>query len=167
MDTDGAAPAPEHDHHAVGSVADEAARLVELLAGGRSWGGAEPAGGGDAGPSGFSGDDGDEGIGSGSGSQPGAGPGAGPEPSPGTAPRAECTCGGRAPACRVCPVCQIISFISAVSPETIDRAADLVDFAATALRDLATAHRARNDTSPSTTGADAQTRAPGEPGEGA
>jgi hypothetical protein len=42
-------------------------------------------------------------------------------------------------------VCQVISFVSSISPETIDRAADLVGFAATALRDLATAQRERQE----------------------
>jgi hypothetical protein len=65
-------------------------------------------------------------------------------------PRAEdagpgaCTCGGTTPpACRLCPVCQLIAFVTSVSPETIDRAADVVDLAATALRDLAATQRAR------------------------
>lgn len=47
------------------------------------------------------------------------------------------------PACRVCPVCQVISLVSQISPETIDRAADFIDVAATALRDLAIAQRDR------------------------
>ena len=56
----------------------------------------------------------------------------------------ECTCGGREPAaCRVCPVCQLISFVQQVNPDTIERVADFVGFAATALRDLATAQRER------------------------
>lgn len=68
-----------------------------------------------------------------------------------------CTCGGTTPqACRLCPVCQVISFVSAISPETIDRAADLVGFAATALRDLATAQRERQQAAerPAPTGED-------------
>lgn len=56
----------------------------------------------------------------------------------------ECTCGGREPAaCKVCPVCQLISFVQQVNPDTIERVADFVGFAATALRDLATAQRER------------------------
>ena len=56
----------------------------------------------------------------------------------------ECTCGGREPAaCKVCPVCQLISFVQQVDPDTIERAADFVGFAATALRDLATSQRER------------------------
>jgi hypothetical protein len=76
---------------------------------------------------------------------------AGPGGTPGGIPLAdstqqpECTCGGREPAaCRVCPVCQLISFVQQVNPETIERVADFVGFAATALRDLATAQRERS-----------------------
>ena len=55
-----------------------------------------------------------------------------------------CTCGGTTPAaCRVCPVCQLIAFVQQVNPDTIDKVADFVGFAATALRDLATAQRER------------------------
>jgi hypothetical protein len=56
----------------------------------------------------------------------------------------ECTCGGSTPAaCRVCPVCQLIAFVQQVNPDTIDRVADFIGFAATALRDLASAQRER------------------------
>ena len=40
-------------------------------------------------------------------------------------------------ACRLCPVCQLISFVQRVSPETLERVADVVELAATGLRDLA------------------------------
>jgi hypothetical protein len=70
-------------------------------------------------------------------------PGGTPLTDAGQAP--ECTCGGREPAaCRVCPVCQLISFVQQVNPDTIERVADFVGFAATALRDLATAQRERS-----------------------
>ena len=55
----------------------------------------------------------------------------------------------------MCPVCQLISFVQQVNPETIERVADFVGFAATALRDLATAQRERADR-PQTSGAEAQ-----------
>lgn len=85
-----------------------------------------------------------------------SGPESGPEPAPDANPEAgydgrhrpahDCTCGGQEPAaCRVCPVCQVISFVQQVNPETIERIADLVGFAATALHDLATAQRERTD----------------------
>ena len=43
----------------------------------------------------------------------------------------------------MCPVCQLIAFVQQVNPDTIDRVADFIGFAATALRDLATAQRER------------------------
>jgi hypothetical protein len=43
----------------------------------------------------------------------------------------------------VCPVCQLIAFVQQVDPDTIEKVADFVGFAATALRDLATAQRER------------------------
>ena len=146
-DTDRQQGQEPHEHHVVGSVADEAAQLVELLVGRHPWlgtpVGAEGAGAGAGGDAANpAGDD---------GGRPGPGPadareGRGPDAdertgSPRPATQGECTCGGRAPACQVCPICQVISFVSQVSPETIDKAADLVNFAATALRDLATAQR--------------------------
>ena len=90
-----------------------------------------------------------------------------------------CTCGGTTPAaCRVCPVCQLIAFVQQVNPDTIDKVADFVGFAATALRDLATAQRERRaepgtdadtgndgtDTDPTDTGTtDTDRNAPGDP----
>ncbi|TQM63003.1 hypothetical protein [Humibacillus xanthopallidus] len=139
------------------TVAQEAALLVELLSR-RGWG----AGGGM--PSASSHTTAHEQPGAGSSSAPraaadgaggshdgaatdSAGAGARPGGIPLTDARQapECTCGGREPAaCRVCPVCQIISFVQQVNPDTIERVADFVGFAATALRDLATAQRERS-----------------------
>jgi hypothetical protein len=45
----------------------------------------------------------------------------------------------------VCPVCQLIAFVQRVSPETIDRLADVVELAATGLRDLAVVQHARRE----------------------
>ncbi|MEO7132193.1 MAG: hypothetical protein ABIZ07_12540 [Dermatophilaceae bacterium] len=120
----------------VGTVADEAARLVELLASRPTWTDPVRRPGPETGPTtDRAGADDPMGETGPDGSRPGA--------------RGECTCGGRAPACQVCPVCQLISFASQISPETFDRAADLIDFAATALRDLATARRDERDASSS------------------
>ena len=129
---------------APGTVEHEAALLVDLLSQ-RGWGTSS---------------------GMPSGSAPG-GPSAGPQDDPpgesaGPVPEGshECTCGGRTPAaCKVCPVCQLIAFVQQVSPETIDKVAEVVAFAATALRDLATAQRERqaragNDEHPGAGGAD-------------
>ncbi len=75
------------------------------------------------------------------------GPSPGPAPSApgdGEGPAAECTCGGTTPAaCRLCPVCQLIAFVQQVSPDTVERVAEIVDLAATALRDLAQSQRER------------------------
>ncbi len=103
------------------SVAAEAALLVELLSQRGSF----------AGPSGGSGSR------SGSSSQPKTDAGSTALPGGG-----ECTCGGAAPAaCRICPVCQVIAFVQKVNPDTIERIADFATFAATALRDVASAQR--------------------------
>lgn len=65
-------------------------------------------------------------------------------PADGEGPAAECTCGGITPAaCRLCPVCQLIAFVQQVSPDTVERVAEIVDLAATALRDLAQSQRER------------------------
>ena len=78
-----------------------------------------------------------------------------------TGSRSECTCGGSTPAaCRVCPVCQLIAFVQQVNPDTIDRVADFVGFAATALRDLATAQRERR---PGPHDDETDTTRPGDP----
>lgn len=99
------------------SVAEEAAKLVELLSGG-SWAGAGVPPSGSAGRTGT----GEQGQ------------------------ARECTCGGTTPrACRVCPVCQLIAFVQQVNPDTIEKVADFVGFAATALRELATAQRERQE----------------------
>jgi hypothetical protein len=127
---EGSGPAAEP----AGTVAEEAALLVELLSR-RGWG----AGGGMPSASSQPAGGQDEEAASGNGPRPGGIPAA-------EARQAhECTCGGREPAaCRVCPVCQLISFVQQVNPDTIERVADFVGFAATALRDLATAQRERS-----------------------
>lgn len=142
----------------VGTVAEEAAKLVEMLAAaGGPWMG---TGGPDAARSA-------RGAARATESSDGAGP-SGHEPNgdsrdrsapggPEAAGSRTCTCGGTPPqSCRLCPVCQVIAFVSSISPETIDRAADLVAFAAVALRDLATAQRERQ-------GAEQPTRSPEDP----
>ena len=115
-----------------GSVADEAALLVDLLSA-RGWGG--PG----AGHSNRS-DRSDQSDRSGDGSAQGSGA------TGSRAQRGECTCGGTTPAaCRMCPVCQLISFVQRLSPDSLERVADVVELAATGLRDLAHAQRDRRD----------------------
>ena len=116
----------------IGSVAEEAALLVDLLSR-RGWGGddaaraASPSGPTDAADTADTADAGRQTADAGTRAH-------------------ECTCGGRTPAaCRICPVCQLISFVQQISPESIERVADVVELAATALRDLATAQRERHE----------------------
>lgn len=121
------------------SVADEAALLVDLLSS-RGWGG--PA----AGQSDRSSDESAQ-ESSDTGSR---------------AHRGECTCGGTTPAaCRLCPVCQLIAFVQRLSPDTLDRVADVVQLAATGLRDLAHAQREGQDRDAPTSDSAAEDTDPG------
>ncbi|MDN5795053.1 MAG: hypothetical protein L0H79_04800 [Intrasporangium sp.] len=106
------------DRPAVGTVAEEAARLVDLLSG--------------------------LGVGGSATRTPSKPSGQPDEGSADASPT--CTCGGQRPAaCGLCPVCQLIAFVQRVSPETIDRLAEVVELAATGLRDLAVVQRSRRD----------------------
>lgn len=49
---------------------------------------------------------------------------------------------GEATTCALCPICQGIALLRTVSPETIDRLADLAAAASGALRDFAASHAA-------------------------
>jgi hypothetical protein len=116
------------DRRPPGSVAEEAALLLDLLAR-RDGSAPRPSADSAAGAGASEGSDHVHG-------HDGATPAGGS--------RGECTCGGSVPAaCRVCPVCQLIAFVQQVDPATIEKVADVVGFAATALRDLATAQRER------------------------
>ncbi|WP_256792083.1 hypothetical protein [Terrabacter sp. Ter38] len=126
-----------------GSVAAEAALLVDLLSR-RTWSGGSRM------PSGDSRAERAGGAAHGHGHAPGPASATRDQTGPEAARRAdgpvgECTCGGTTPAaCRACPVCQLIAFVQQVNPDTIEKVADFVGFAATALRDLATAQRERH-----------------------
>ncbi|HET8767962.1 MAG TPA: hypothetical protein VFM86_11615 [Pedococcus sp.] len=54
---------------------------------------------------------------------------------------------GRAVVCRLCPVCQGIGLLRSVRPETVDRLADLAGALADTLRDLADHRRANSPAS--------------------
>ncbi|MGB8385047.1 MAG: hypothetical protein WCG47_28045 [Dermatophilaceae bacterium] len=43
--------------------------------------------------------------------------------------------------CRLCPVCQLVAFVRSISPDTIDRLADVVDMVSVGLRGLAESRR--------------------------
>lgn len=123
---DGTPTAPTARPAPPGSVADEAALLVDLLSS-RGWGGPATQQ-------------------SEQSEQPPDGSAQGSAETGSRAQRDECTCGGTTPAaCRLCPVCQLISFVQRLSPESLERVADVVELAATGLRDLAHAQRDRQN----------------------
>lgn len=123
----------DDERPAVGTVAQEAARLLDALGGWASTthaGYAAAAGGGrtspdDAGPHRDRDPDGDSAS----------------DASGGKSPRCE-SCGaengaGQAVTCQLCPVCQGIGLLRSVRPETVDRLADLAGALAATLRDIA------------------------------
>ena len=125
----------DDERPAVGTVAQEAARLLDALGGWASTtqaGYAAAAGGArtspnDAGP--------DRGRDPDRNGDPDSGGGGG------MAPRCE-SCGadngaGQAVTCQLCPVCQGIGLLRSVRPETVDRLADLAAALAATLRDMA------------------------------
>lgn len=124
----------------VGTVAEEAARLVQSL---RGWAGA----GSEAGTGGDTR----------TGSDTGTGADA-------AADGCACSCHrtGEAATCRLCPVCRGIALLRAVRPETLERVADVATMAAAALHDLAEQRRGDRDAP-----GDAQQAAPGAASEAA
>jgi len=111
----------------VGSVAEEAARLLDALGG---WAGGRGYAGGPA-PE---------------------GPPPSDEPREGSTQRCP-TCGardgaGQAVVCQLCPVCQGIGLLRSVRPETVDRLADLAGALAATLRDVAAQRRAGSQARP-------------------
>jgi hypothetical protein len=134
----------------VGTVAQEAARLLDALGG---W--AATAGYAAPPPSRHTPDAGGETTGgeapgdeARAGEAPGAeAPGRWEETPSSGHPAGHCEkCGaadgaGQAVVCRLCPVCQAIDLLRAVRPETVDRLADLAGVVATTLRGLADQRR--------------------------
>lgn len=61
-------------------------------------------------------------------------------------------CGGASDstpaACKLCPLCQGIAFLRSIRPETVDRLADLATAVAVSLRDVATQSRSSHPASP-------------------
>jgi hypothetical protein len=55
---------------------------------------------------------------------------------------------GRAASCRVCPLCQGVALLRSVRPETVDRLADLASAVAATLRDVAGERRGREPAPP-------------------
>ncbi|NYG05595.1 hypothetical protein BJ986_000082 [Phycicoccus badiiscoriae] len=141
----------DDERPAVGTVAQEAARLLDALGGWASTtqaGYAAAAGGRWTAPT--AGDPDSETVGDplagpqdshGHGHGHGHGLGSG-----GPGPRCE-SCGaengaGQAVTCQLCPVCQGIGLLRSVRPETVDRLADLAGALAATLRDIAGQRRA-------------------------
>jgi len=125
----------EQTHSANGTVAEEAARLIEAMASmARSTAGA-----------------GQEGSVYPDGPARESAPGAAHEGSPGSDNNDEplngaCSACGSVRdstpvACRLCPMCQGIAFIRSVRPETVDRLADFAAALASSLRDMAAQSR--------------------------
>ena len=129
----------------VGSVADEATRLLESLRRSAAEAAAQGTGAGSEGARPASADD--------------AGP-AGPPRPEGVEPDA----GAHDPACQWCPLCRGAAVARSLSPQTLTRLADLAGLAATVLADLAST-RGAADGSPTGPGADA-TAPPARPSAG-
>ena len=103
----------------VGSVAEEAARLIGLLSGGLADAEARAAGARASARTGVCetcGHDASADATNHSGRQPDS-------------------------VCRLCPVCQLVAFVRNISPDTIDRLADVVDMVSAGLRGLAESRR--------------------------
>src|SRR5689334_21218245 len=118
----------------VGTVAEEAARLVDAYASWSESARQSPDGPAEEGESQYAG-------------SPGA---AGCTGSPGSAAGDQrcAACGaetgaGRAVTCGVCPLCQGLALLRAVRPETVDRLADLAAAVTATLRDVAAQTRAQ------------------------
>jgi hypothetical protein len=127
----------DDERPAVGTVAEEAARLLDALGG---WASTTQAGyAARTTPSPASPDEGAPG-------QDGSDEDASAPQSDGHATRCE-SCGaengvGQAVTCQLCPVCQGIGLLRSVRPETVDRLADLAGALAATLRDIAGQRRA-------------------------
>lgn len=160
----------DDERPAVGTVAEEAARLLDALGG---WAAARPgyaAGSAGARTEPHGAREPGEPHGAGERAEPAAdeaGPqgatGAEPHPAP-AGSRCE-SCGaengmGQAVACQLCPVCQGIGLLRSVRPETVDRLADLAGALAATLRDIAGQRRAAAGGDP----AGAAQRGPGRAG---
>jgi hypothetical protein len=133
----------DDERPAVGTVAEEAARLLDALGG---WATSAQAGyaarpAPDATAPGATADS-TSGTASGSGATSDAASGGADS----TTPRCS-SCGaengvGQAVTCQLCPVCQGIGLLRSVRPETVDRLADLAGALAATLRDIAGQRRA-------------------------
>ncbi|WP_406830427.1 hypothetical protein ABEG17_15720 [Pedococcus sp. KACC 23699] len=161
--------ADQHDQPApVGSVAQEAARLLDALGGWASTSGYGAGRGEDRPRQAAPGGDDPEGAGPEGADPEGAGPEASVPPDETTSHAAgHCDqCGaanaaGQAVVCQWCPVCQGIGVLRSVRPETVDRLADLAGALAATLREAAAHARSTAGNPPGTQAQnDARARGP-------
>lgn len=113
----------DNGHDPVGSVAEEAARLIGLFAAGLPEAQLRAAGAraaGEAPPS--------EHVCPECGHDPHAASTLAAQPTP-------------ASVCRVCPVCRVLNVVRSISPEALERIADIVDLVSDGLRGFATNRR--------------------------
>jgi hypothetical protein len=128
----------DDERPAVGTVAEEAARLLDALGGWASTAQAGYAARTAPGP-----DAPADPAGSTDGSGRTDGPRAAPDAADAAPHESRCaSCGapdgmGQAVTCQLCPVCQGIGLLRSVRPETVDRLADLAGALAATLRDIA------------------------------
>lgn len=121
----------DDERPAVGTVAEEAARLLDALGG---WAGSTQTGYAARPAHGAASPDED-------------GPEEEDSPPPAGGHESRCSsCGaengvGQAVTCQLCPVCQGIGLLRSVRPETVDRLADLAGALAATLRDIASQRR--------------------------
>ncbi len=120
----------DNGHDPVGSVAEEAARLIGLFAAGLPEAQLRAAGARAAGEAGE------------------APPSEHVCPECGHDPHAASTFAAQPSqppsVCRVCPVCRVLNVVRSISPETLDRIADIVDLVSDGLRGFATNRREQN-----------------------
>jgi hypothetical protein len=134
----------EHDRPPVGSVAEEASRLLDALGG---WAGSASAAYAGSAPRDREAPDATGAEAPGAGAPGAQTTGAESVDEPGLHGAGRCeTCGaengaGQAVTCQLCPVCQGIALLRSVRPETVDRLADLAGAVAATLRDLADQRR--------------------------
>lgn len=133
----------EQDQAANGSVAEEAARLLEAMASMAGY--SDDPGHGRSPYSGWPAQDPVPPLARHARTEAGE-PAAGPDQG---APNA-CGCehDSTPVACKLCPLCQGIALLRSVRPETVDRLADLASAVAESLRDMATRTRESRPASP-------------------
>ena len=69
--------------------------------------------------------------------------------------------------CRVCPICRVLTVVKAISPETLEKIADVVDLVSDGLRGFAASRRGQAPTAPTAPDSpDAPTGASDEPPSG-